>query len=92
MISLRNVFHLKTEGVNVEAQISTETPKPRTISGWSTLPFILFPLHLSLPPSITHPLIEVPEVTIGANKELLVGGQILLTYKGKPSAYQQDIM
>jgi len=33
-------------------------------------PYVLFPLHISICPSITHPLIEVPGVAIGANKEL----------------------
>lgn len=55
-------------------------------------PFILFPAHLSIFPSITHPLIEVAGVAIGANKEPLVWRQILLTYKGNPSACQALIM
>lgn len=55
-------------------------------------PLLLFPFHLSICLSITHPLIEVSSFATGTNKELLVWGQILLTYKGNPSSCRPFIM
>lgn len=83
-LRVRIEVHIYTE--SQETHIVSSKPPPKhthTYSLSTAAPlFILFSLYLSISPSITHPLIEVPGVAIGANKELLVQGQILLTYKG----------
>lgn len=71
MISLyKNAFHRKSESSkSLYRSTGNARLSPYTHSQSAAAPpFILFPIHPSISPDITHPLIEVPGLPLGANK------------------------